>query len=131
MNQRVSIARTAPITPVKIELSPDLPVPDFVSTYSWTPERIGALAVYCSDGRWGDAFDEFCHRRLNIPRYDRFAVPGGAAWITESTHPELRRAAHDQLEFLVRARAEAHRPHHALGLPVLRRQVRCRRERSV
>ncbi|HEU4752026.1 MAG TPA: hypothetical protein VFU47_02880, partial [Armatimonadota bacterium] len=54
----------------------------FTSRETWNPERIGALAIYCSDGRWGEAFDEFCHRGLGLPRYDRFAVPGGPVWLT-------------------------------------------------
>ena len=87
----------------EIELPPDLPMPEFTSTEPWTPRRVGALAVYCSDGRWGDAFDEFCHRRLNIPRYDRFAVPGGPAWLAhDNDRPDLLAAAHGQIEFLVR-----------------------------
>jgi hypothetical protein len=58
----------------------------FVSSEKWYAERIGALAMYCSDGRWGDAFDEFCHKHLQIPRYDRFAVPGGCACLAETNH---------------------------------------------
>ena len=58
----------ASITPIKVELPPSLPITRFVSTECWNPQRVGALAIYCSDGRWGDAFDEFCHRSLNIPR---------------------------------------------------------------
>jgi hypothetical protein len=83
---------------------PHLPISSFTSTEQWNPERIGALAIYCSDGRWGDAFDEFCHRSLNIPRYDRFAVPGGPAWLNQMStgHPELYTAARAQLDFLVR-----------------------------
>ena len=61
-----------------IELGPHLPMPAYHAMERWHPERIGALALYCSDGRWGEAFDEFCHRRLFIPRYDRWAVPGVA-----------------------------------------------------
>jgi hypothetical protein len=62
---------------------PALPLPPerFASHEPWNEQRIRALAMYCSDGRWGDAFDEFCHRSLQIPRYDRFAVPGGPAWL--------------------------------------------------
>lgn len=77
----------------------------FVSSHEWNPERIGALCIYCSDGRWGNAFDEFCHEGLSIPRYDRFAVPGGPAWLT-IRHVTLLTpytAARDQLDFLVRA----------------------------
>ena len=54
-----------------------LPVVAYRALERWHPGRINALAVYCSDGRWGAAFDEFCHRHLRIPRYDRWAVPGG------------------------------------------------------
>ena len=72
----------------------------------WHPERIGALALYCSDGRWGEAFDEFCHRHLQIPRYDRWAVPGGPAWVaTPQEDPASHRAIRIQLDFLVRAHA--------------------------
>jgi hypothetical protein len=86
------------------ELGPDLPMASFVSSERWHPERLGGLALYCSDGRWGEAFDEFCHRHLLMPRYDRWAVPGGPAWLApreEAT--ELSRATREQLDFLVRA----------------------------
>jgi carbonic anhydrase-like protein len=87
-----------------LDLDPDLPLPVFTSTERWHAERIGALALYCSDGRWGEAFDEFCHRHLLIPRYDRWAVPGGPAWLA---HPQdasdYSNAAREQLNFLVNA----------------------------
>jgi hypothetical protein len=87
-----------------MDLGPDLPLAVFASTERWYSERIGALALYCSDGRWGEAFDEFCHKHLQIPRYDRWAVPGGPAWLTSpEDHPDLHRAARLQLDFLVRA----------------------------
>jgi hypothetical protein len=79
----------------------------FTSRHAWNPDRIRALAVYCSDGRWGEAFDEFCHDSLGLPRYDRFAVPGGPAWLA-LRHVALLGpygAARDQLHFLVRAHA--------------------------
>ena len=41
--------------------------------------RIRAAAVYCSDGRFGEHVDDFLHNALKLPRYDRLAVPGGAA----------------------------------------------------
>jgi hypothetical protein len=87
---------------VSVNLGPDLPIPVFHSTDPWHPERIGALALYCSDGRWGEAFDEFCHRHLQIPRYDRLAVPGGPAWLAGGDTSALARAAREQLDFLVR-----------------------------
>jgi len=73
------------------------------ATERWHPERIGALALYCSDGRWGEAFDEFCHRHLQIPRYDRWAVPGGPAWIAMPPQdPALMKATRVQLDFMIR-----------------------------
>ena len=76
----------------------------FTSRETWDPTRIGALVMYCSDGRWGEAFDEFCHHRLHVPRYDRWAVPGGAAWIVAAAaDPEAHQAAWEQLDFLAQA----------------------------
>jgi hypothetical protein len=89
---------------IAIGLGPDLPMAAYHAMERWHPERIGALALYCSDGRWGEAFDEFCHRYLQIPRYDRCAVPGGPAWIaTPQEDPALLRAVRIQLDFLVQA----------------------------
>lgn len=91
-----------------------LPPERFRTSEPWNEQRIRALAMYCSDGRWGDAFDDFCHRSLLIPRYDRFAVPGGPAWLTAWTgsadasrdkHARRQRnlsvAAWDQLGLLI------------------------------
>jgi hypothetical protein len=91
-----------------------LPAERFRTAQLWNEQRIRALAMYCSDGRWGDAFDDFCHRSLLIPRYDRFAVPGGPAWLTAWTgsggaaedvaarrQANLSLAAWDQLGLLV------------------------------
>jgi hypothetical protein len=85
----------------RICLGPDLPMTVYDATERWHPERIGALALYCSDGRWGDAFDEFCHKHLDIPRYDRWAVPGGPAWLVSHDDSPLLRAARNQIDFLV------------------------------
>lgn len=87
-----------------IELGLDLGIAAYQAMERWHPERIGALALYCSDGRWGEAFDEFCHRHLGIPRYDRWAVPGGPACVIASEEdPVLLRAARIQLDFLAQA----------------------------
>jgi hypothetical protein len=51
----------------------------FESSLPFDDQRIGAAAVYCSDGRFGEQMDEFLHLSLGLPRYDRVAVPGGAA----------------------------------------------------
>jgi carbonic anhydrase-like protein len=87
-----------------MELGPDLPLADFTSTWTWDEERIHAMALYCSDGRWGLAFDEFCQKHLRIPRYDRWAVPGGPAWLLPSGDDTgFLQAARRQLDFLVEA----------------------------
>jgi hypothetical protein len=81
-----------------------LPAPCFTSTELWQAVRVGALVLYCSDGRWGEAFDEFCHRRLLIPRYDRWAVPGGPSCLLPGNAGEgFCRGAWEQFGFLVRA----------------------------
>jgi hypothetical protein len=86
-----------------VDLGPKLPMAVFTSSERWDPERIGALALYCSDGRWGEAFDEFCHRRLLIPRYDRWAVPGGPAWLMpREGSRDVSQTTREQLDFLIR-----------------------------
>ena len=87
-----------------IVLGPDLGIATYQAMERWHPERIGALALYCSDGRWGEAFDEFCHRHLRIPRYDRWAVPGGPACVAAAEEdPSLLQAARIQVDFLVQS----------------------------
>src|SRR5207245_7055598 len=87
-----------------VELGPDLPMVVFTSAERWHPERIGAVAIYCSDGRWGEAFDEFCHKHLQIPRYDRLALAGGPACFAPRDEKAelLCAAALDQLAFMVK-----------------------------
>src|SRR5207253_764292 len=49
------------------------------------------------------AFDEFCHQRLLIPRYDRWAVAGGPALlVSRVANRDLYQAARTQLGFLAR-----------------------------
>lgn len=58
----------------------DHPAPDpFPSCVPFDTERIHAVAVYCSDGRFGEQVDDLLQNGLDLPRYDRMAVPGGAA----------------------------------------------------
>ena len=52
---------------------------EFVSDIPFDGQRIGAAAVYCSDGRYGEQMDDFLHHSLGLPRYDRVAIPGGGA----------------------------------------------------
>ena len=47
---------------------------------------LGAAAVYCSDGRYGEHMDDFLHNCLGLPRYDRVAIPGGAGKVTLACH---------------------------------------------
>src|SRR5258707_319775 len=87
----------------EMDLSQGLPMAAYHAAERWHPERIGALALYCSDGRWGEAFDEFCHKCLHIPRYDRWVVPGGPVWLLP--HERTRafcETGREQLDFLVR-----------------------------
>lgn len=65
--------------------------------------RIRAAAVYCSDGRFGEHFDDFLHNALKLPRYDRLAVPGGAACIAGHLlcHRE-EEGVTEQLRFLIK-----------------------------
>ena len=74
----------------------------YISPIGFEHERIGAAAVYCSDGRYGEQMDEFLHQGLGFPRYDRVAMPGGAAalgshFVTMREEMALER----QLRFLI------------------------------
>jgi len=73
--------------------------PAFVSSLPYVGERVYAAAIYCSDGRIGDHVDDFLHHGLNLPRYDRVAVPGGpvalsgrfqAFWDSRGVEEQLR-----------------------------------------
>ena len=48
----------------------------FQSSFLFDSNRIRAAAVYCSDGRFGDQFDDLLHNALQLPRYDRLRCPG-------------------------------------------------------
>lgn len=67
--------------------------------------RIGAVAVYCSDGRFGEQVDDLL-TELKLPRYDRLAVPGGAACLAShfKAYREEEGVA-EQLRFLVQVHA--------------------------
>ncbi|MBS1709867.1 MAG: hypothetical protein JSS65_14230 [Armatimonadetes bacterium] len=65
-------------------------------------ERIHAAAIYCSDGRVGEHFDDFLTHGLQLPRYDRVTLPGGPACL--AGHPEAtiqESGVVDELHFLV------------------------------
>ena len=74
----------------------------FESSIPFESNRIHAAAVYCSDGRLGEQFDDFLSNALALPRYDRLAVPGGAACL--ASHFTIYREEEGvmaQLRFLV------------------------------
>lgn len=79
----------------------------YASRTPFDVRRVGAAAVYCSDGRFGEQMDEFLHEGLGLPRYDRVAVPGGAACLAGRGGASWRQrvALEGQLSFLIREHA--------------------------
>lgn len=74
----------------------------YESRLPYDSTRIRAAAVYCSDGRVGEHFDDFLQNGLGLPRYDRVALPGGPACL--AAHPEAHleeQGVVDELQFLV------------------------------
>lgn len=85
----------------KNDLAPNL-APNYVSKLPYVKERIFAAAMYCSDGRVGDHFDDFMQTGLRLPRYDRLALPGGPACLAGYSAARLEEeGVIDELEFLV------------------------------
>ena len=82
--------------------SPDQP--NYESRIPYVPERIHGAAIYCSDGRVGEHFDDFLLHGLKLPRYDRLAIPGGPACLAGHTEAHLEgQGVIDELRFLVDA----------------------------
>jgi hypothetical protein len=79
--------------------------PLFVSSGPFEPKRVHAVAIYCSDGRYGDHIDQLLHFHLGLPNYDRLAIAGGPAWLTYRSSASLIQngLVRDQLDFLVEA----------------------------
>lgn len=76
----------------------------YVSRLPYVQTRIHAAAMYCSDGRVGDHFDDFMQDGLKLPRYDRLALPGGPACLAGYTEARLEEeGVIDELRFLVSA----------------------------
>lgn len=76
----------------------------YESRVPYERSRIHAAAIYCSDGRIGEHFDDFLQNGLNLPRYDRVALPGGPACL--AGHPQAHleeQGVVDELKFLVEA----------------------------
>ena len=74
------------------------------STVPYESERIHGAAIYCSDGRVGEHFDDFLQNALKLPRYDRIAIPGGPGCL--AGYPQARveeQGVVDEIQFLVEA----------------------------
>ena len=84
-------------------MNSDASQPFFESSVKSGTDRIQAAAVYCSDGRFGEQFDDLMHNALRLPQYDRLAVPGGPACLARhfSTYRE-EDGVSEQLQFLVK-----------------------------
>lgn len=74
------------------------------SPIKYESKRIHAAAVYCSDGRVGEHFDDFLQNGLQLPRYDRVALPGGPGCLAGHIEARLEEVGViDELKFLVDA----------------------------
>lgn len=79
-------------------------VMSYRSQLPYESERIHAAAVYCSDGRVGEHFDDFLQNGLKLPRYDRVALPGGPGCLAGHTEARLEEeGVIGELKFLVDA----------------------------
>jgi hypothetical protein len=93
-------------------------MPDYRSQLPYNAARIRAAAIYCSDGRVGEHFDDFLQNGLSLPRYDRLALPGGPACIAGHTEAHMEETGIVQeLKFLVDV--------HGLGRVVLIQHEGC------
>ena len=75
---------------------------NYESRLRYDHARIHAAAIYCSDGRLGEHFDDFLENGLKLPRYDRVTLPGGPACL--AGHPQAHlevQGVMDELKFLV------------------------------
>jgi hypothetical protein len=77
---------------------------NYESPIIYESARIHAAAVYCSDGRVGEHFDDFLQNGLKLPRYDRVALPGGPACMAGHVEAHVQQqGVVDELKFLVEA----------------------------
>ena len=56
----------------------------------WSADRPSTLVIACSDGRLQEATDEFLSHHLQVTRYDRFYMPGGAGALAASGRDFVR-----------------------------------------
>ena len=83
-------------------MTPEESTSAITSSVRFDSERVRAAAVYCSDGRFGEQCDDLLKNWLQLPRYDRLAIPGGAACLAShfSTYRE-EEGVREQLRFLI------------------------------
>ncbi|MBI1370605.1 MAG: hypothetical protein GC162_18360 [Planctomycetes bacterium] len=76
----------------------------YESKLPYHTKRMHAAALYCSDGRVCEQYDDFLQNGLKLPRYDRVALPGGPACLAGYSAARLEEAGVlDELKFLVEA----------------------------
>src|SRR5262245_692019 len=76
----------------------------YESRVPYERSRIHAAAIYCSDGRIGEHFDDFLQNGLGLPRYDRVALPGGPACLAGYDEARVEQMGIvDELKFLIEA----------------------------
>jgi len=74
----------------------------YESRVPYDQRRIHAAAIYCSDGRVGEHFDDFLQNGLGLPRYDRVALPGGPTCLAGHQQAYLEeQGVVDEPKFLV------------------------------
>ena len=75
---------------------------NYKSSVRYDASRMHAAALYCSDGRLGEHFDDFLQNGLGLPRYDRLCLPGGPACVAGHPQAHLEESGVvDELNFLV------------------------------
>jgi hypothetical protein len=74
----------------------------YCSSQRYDSARTHAAALYCSDGRLGEHFDDFLQNGLMLPRYDRLCLPGGPSCLAGYPQAHLEeQGVLDELKFLV------------------------------
>ena len=88
--------------PISVDI-PEQRMPSIhTSTIPYDASRMHAAAMYCSDGRVGEHFDDFLQNGRNLPRDDRLCLPGGPACIAGHQEAHLEeQGVMDELKFLV------------------------------
>lgn len=78
------------------------PLTSYTSPLPYVAARMHAAALYCSDGRVGEHFDDFLQNGLSLPRYDRLCLPGGPSCLAGYPQAHLEeQGVLDELKFLV------------------------------